>query len=349
MNVVVSGLPSLVVREVLVEHAADALHDAARDLALDDVRVDHRPAVLAHDVAQQLSPAPVSTSTSHVHTCVAFTQIERAARGVPRARLEAGRHAGRQRVRLEVRERRDLGERDADRRRAPHARPAARPSSMSSTAASSLCAAMATMRSRRIAAVSRTAPAVIDPLRLPAGAGAEAGDRGVALDRVDVVDVDAERVGGELDDRRLEAVPGRAAGDVHVDRARGLDADRRRLGARRRRSPASTARRSSRADAEVAAARRGPRPARRGTRRSRASRAPARTSRAARCCRRSCRSGSRTAARRGAAGCAGAARRGRCPSAGPRCRAAPRGRATRTATDRGTRCARRCSCRSSWS
>ena len=45
------------------------------------------------------------------------------------------------------------------------ARPSA--SSMSSGAASSLWAAMATMRSRRTAAVSRTAPAVIDPLRLP--------------------------------------------------------------------------------------------------------------------------------------------------------------------------------------
>ncbi len=40
--------------------------------------------------------------------------------------------------------------------------------SMSSTDASSLWAAIATMRSRRIDAVSRIAPAVIEPLRLPA-------------------------------------------------------------------------------------------------------------------------------------------------------------------------------------
>jgi hypothetical protein len=39
---------------------------------------------------------------------------------------------------------------------------------MSSTAASSLCAAIAQIRSRKIVAVSRTAPAVIDALRLPA-------------------------------------------------------------------------------------------------------------------------------------------------------------------------------------
>ena len=48
-------------------------------------------------------------------------------------------------------------------------RTVARPwaSSMSSGAASSLWAAMATMRSRRIAAVSPMAPAIIEPLRLP--------------------------------------------------------------------------------------------------------------------------------------------------------------------------------------
>src|SRR5215204_4005326 len=39
----------LVVDEALVEHAADALYDAAGNLALDDLRVDHLPAVLADD------------------------------------------------------------------------------------------------------------------------------------------------------------------------------------------------------------------------------------------------------------------------------------------------------------
>src|SRR3546814_11022363 len=37
------------------------------------------------------------------------------------------------------------------------------------------------------------------------------------------------RIGGELHHRRLEAVPGRAAGDVHVDLPAGLDPDRRPL------------------------------------------------------------------------------------------------------------------------
>ena len=42
----------VVVDEVLVEHAADPLHDAARDLPVDDHRVDDDAAVLAHDVTQ---------------------------------------------------------------------------------------------------------------------------------------------------------------------------------------------------------------------------------------------------------------------------------------------------------
>ena len=65
---------------------------------------------------------------------------------------------------------------------------------------------MATMRSRRIAAVSLTAPAVIDPLRLPPVPAPYGGERGVALDGVDVLDVHAQRVGGELDHGGLDAV-----------------------------------------------------------------------------------------------------------------------------------------------
>ena len=52
----------------------------------------------------------------------------------------------------------------------------------------------------------------------PRRSGAERRDGGVALHRVHVVDVDAESVRDELYDRRLDAVPGRAAGDVDVHR-----------------------------------------------------------------------------------------------------------------------------------
>ena len=47
------------------------------------------------------------------------------------------------------------------------------------------------------------------PAAAAGGAGAEARDRGVALDDGDVVDQDAEGVGGELDDGGLDAVAGR--------------------------------------------------------------------------------------------------------------------------------------------
>src|SRR4051812_6197501 len=63
------------------------------------------------------------------------------------------------------------------------------------------------------------------------GARPERRDGRVALDRADVLDLDAERIGGELDDGGLEAVAARTAGDVHVDLARRLDADRRTFGA----------------------------------------------------------------------------------------------------------------------
>ena len=54
MNVVVRGCAVVVVDEVLEQHAADALHHAAEDLAFDDHGVDHAAAVLRHDVALHL-------------------------------------------------------------------------------------------------------------------------------------------------------------------------------------------------------------------------------------------------------------------------------------------------------
>ena len=111
---------------------------------------------------------------------------------------------------------------------------------MSSGDASSLCAATAieTFAEDRgglldRACGHRTASA-------PGRAGTEPGQRRVALNGRDLVDVDAQRVGGQLHHGGLDAVPGRPTGDVDVDRARGLDADGRALGrvvpeARRRR------------------------------------------------------------------------------------------------------------------
>jgi hypothetical protein len=42
---------------VLEQQAPDSLHDAAGDLAFDNARVDHHPALFAHDVPEQTDHA----------------------------------------------------------------------------------------------------------------------------------------------------------------------------------------------------------------------------------------------------------------------------------------------------
>ena len=77
---------------------------------------------------------------------------------------------------------------------------------MSASSTPSRCAAIAMICLRRIAPASLTAPAVIGPLRLPC-VPAPYGVTAVSPWIVDdVVDVGAERVGGQLDDGRLDAV-----------------------------------------------------------------------------------------------------------------------------------------------
>ena len=204
------------------------------DLALDHVRVDHRAAVLADDVAQERRPArwrrrprrcrrgsrsPSSTGPSALNRPLASSP---------------GGTSGGQRGGREVREAGDLGDGDRRGRRPAHVRRARATTSMSaSTAASKRWAAMATIRCSQHAGGLADRAGEHGPAAAAAGAAAEAGERGVALDRVHVLDVDAERVGRELDDGRLEAVARGAAGDVDVDLAGGLDADRRRPRSRR--------------------------------------------------------------------------------------------------------------------
>ena len=101
---------------------------------------------------------------------------------------------------------------------------------MSDSSTPSRCAAIATICLRRIVPASLTAPAVIGPLRLP-WVPAPYGVTAVSPWMVDdVVDVGAERVGGQLDDGGLDAVAGRPAVDVDVDLAGRLHPDRRALG-----------------------------------------------------------------------------------------------------------------------
>ena len=131
-------------------------------------------------------------------------------------------------------------------------------SSMSGSAASSLCAAMRGELGPQDRGGLPDRPGGHRPAAAAAGAGAERGHGGVALDRGHVVDVRPEGVGRELDHGRLQAVAGRAAGHVDVDLAARLDADRRALGRRSsRRRPTSARRSSADADAEVAAGRAG--------------------------------------------------------------------------------------------
>ena len=298
MSDVVERVAVVVVHEVLEQRAADALHDAARDLAFDDARVDHRAAVLAHDVAEQLDPAGLEVDLAGAH--VRGVHPDR--RGCPRCsarllRVPAGTPGGNA-WGWKYGELGDLGEARCRSWACPRTLARLPASSMSSAAASRLVrgdGADPVAQNRRGLAHRAGGHR---PAAAPAGAGAEAGQCGVALDRVDVVDVRAERVGGELHDRGLEAVPGRPARDVHVDRARRLDADRRGFRAASCRIRGSTARRRSRCRRRGSGRWCAPPPAPCGTRRSRGSRAPAPTSRAARCCRRSCRWGWGTAGRR---------------------------------------------------
>ena len=156
----------LVDGEVLVERVPDALRDAARDLPLDDVGVDHRAAVLAHDVAEELHLAGVDVDLAGAD--VGGVHPDRAGGGgVARRRLQARRRAGGQRPQVRCRR---CGRSPRATRpwwvclaRWPGCRPARcpRPRPRACGRRWRRCARAGWPRSRC------TAPAIIDPLRLP--------------------------------------------------------------------------------------------------------------------------------------------------------------------------------------
>ena len=221
MNVVVERVAVVVVDHVLVEHAADALHDAAGDLALDDHRVDHHAAVLADDVAQDRRPTRSSASTSTMQAWQAFDERHRR-RQVAGADLEPGLHARRQALGLRCRRRsRDLGDRLTRVRGRRRRETTPSSSSRSSGAASSRCAAICERPSRASAGRRLLRRTGRDRRRCgcrrcPAPSGAT---RGVALDDDDVVQGDAELVGDDLRHRRLDALPVTGRAHDHRDRA----------------------------------------------------------------------------------------------------------------------------------
>ena len=119
-------------------------------------------------------------------------------------------------MRLEVRDPCDLLEGHADRRRATHAGPASGhldvfdcclefvgDNGRDAFAQDRRCLPNGACRHRAAAAACSTS--------------AETGECRVALDRVDVLNVDAERVGSQLNNSCLDAVAGGAPCDVDVD------------------------------------------------------------------------------------------------------------------------------------
>ena len=62
------GLPGIVVAHPFVERRADAMHDAAMDLALDQHRIDHAAAIVDDEVAPEphLSGLAVDLGLDHM-------------------------------------------------------------------------------------------------------------------------------------------------------------------------------------------------------------------------------------------------------------------------------------------
>src|SRR5262249_24918010 len=112
-HVAVEELAAVVVAAVLEQRRADALHDAAADLLVDQLRVDDRAAILHTPVLQERDEPAVWVGT-HPGGLDAVGEGEGpGARHVVARRHQLGLEAGRQRVRTEIGDARDLIEADA--------------------------------------------------------------------------------------------------------------------------------------------------------------------------------------------------------------------------------------------
>ncbi len=223
------GVAVDVVGEVLEQGAPDPLHGPAVDLALDHVGVDHGAAILADDVAKQRDRARLGVDLACAHVRGVGPDHGRFG-AVSAARLEPGRHVGGQRPHIEVGDGRDLRQGEARGRRASYAGAATYELYVLRRRLELVGGdgddALAKRRGGR-----GDRPRDHRPAAAPTRTETEGRDRGVALDGVHVVQVDAECVGGELHGGGLEAVPRGATGEVHVHLAARLDADRRTLSA----------------------------------------------------------------------------------------------------------------------
>ena len=216
----------VVVHELLVQHAADALHHAAVDLALDDVRVDHDAAVLAHHVAEDRDFAGRRVDRDRADVTGVGEHERRSL--VATDDVEPALEPGRETTGVQRGGHRDLRERHRSRRR-PRDRD--RPADDVEVLGRSL-QEMGRDREDLLAHLERgLADGGAEHGPTPAAAGPEGvrRRRGVALVDGDVVGVDAEMLGDDLRGRGLQSLPVRARAQVDVDVAVERDADVRGL------------------------------------------------------------------------------------------------------------------------
>ena len=239
-------LPALVVDDALVERAADALRDAAADLALDDHRVHERAAVVVDDVPEEREVPGLDVDLDDRR--VAPAREGRVGRRVVPVRLEPRRLAllehrplarfhepqrslGRLlavRVADRVRDRRQRAERQLLAGRAPDPRAAVgqlevigRDFEQARGQAQRLVAHLQRGAMDRVAARDQAAAGV--------GAGAPVELGRVAGDDRDVRRIAAERVGGDLGERRAVPLPLRRQARRHQHLAARFDTDVRAL------------------------------------------------------------------------------------------------------------------------
>ena len=112
-HVAVEQLAARVIEAVLEQRGADALHHAAADLLVDQLRVDDGAAVLDAPVLQQRHRAGVGVDLEPARLDAVGEGERPGARHVVARRHQLGLEAGRQRVGAEIGDARDLIEADA--------------------------------------------------------------------------------------------------------------------------------------------------------------------------------------------------------------------------------------------
>ena len=154
-------LAGLVVGDFLEQRGADALHDAAADLAFDEHRVDHRAAILGDGVIEQFDEAGLGVDRDDGAVGRVGVNPGADRRLVGGGCVEQRVDARRQSVHAQMRNLGDLG--DRDRARGPATTPPAQRTS--ATSHCNRCAPMRQSLSRSIRLARATAPPDMTMLR----------------------------------------------------------------------------------------------------------------------------------------------------------------------------------------